>query len=306
MLLTANRELINISICICTRKRQEGLRRLLDSLENLEASPQTNVRIIVIENDIKNLSESIVKEFSGKGKFEIRYFLEPRQGIVFARNRSIAEAGECDFCCFTDDDQIVSSDWLIELLKCQREFNADGVTGLTQPSFTKTVPAYIKKFHQLDTYPYGTIVKSAFTGCLLLRKKYLDLLNGPFDVRLNFSGGEDCLLTEGITELGGKIRFNPNAIAYEFIPESRTKIEFVIKRTYRTANTRLFIKSIKDQKFKKTKELPKLITRMGYGLLIVLPLLIFGKASRLKGLIKIVNAAGGFAFVFGIRSQFYK
>jgi len=54
---------------------------------------------------------------------------------------------------------------------------------------------------------------------LLIRKKYLDKLSGPFDTRLNFSGGEDSFLTKDISELGGIIRFNPDAIAYEIIPE---------------------------------------------------------------------------------------
>lgn len=138
---------------------------------------------------------------------------------MFARNRSIEEAGECDFCCFTDDDQIVPIDWLKELLKYQFEFNADGVTGPTFPIFNTEVPAYIKNSHTLKTFQYGAIVSFAFTGFLLIRKKYLDMLYGPFETRLNFSDGEDTYLTKQITNLGGIIRFNPNAIAYEIISE---------------------------------------------------------------------------------------
>lgn len=297
---------MKISVCICTRKRKEGLKRLLESLENMETPPETNVRIIIVENDTENFSENIVKEFSTKIKYEILYFLEPVPGLVFARNRSVKEAGKSDFCCFTDDDEIVSSDWLIELIKCQQEFDADGVAGPTKPCFDIKVPAYIEKFHQPDTYHYGTIVESAFTGCLLIRKKFLDLLDGPFDIRLNFSGGEDSFLTKNVTDLGGIIRFNPNAIAYEFIPENRTTIKFVTKRAFRTSNTRLFINSIKDKYFRKTGVLPRLVMRFCYGLLIVIPFFIFARTDKLKGLIKIAGAAGGFAFIFGKQSQFYK
>lgn len=298
--------MIRIAICICTRKRQEGLIKLLDSIENLVIPTETTVSIIIVENDSENFSESVIKEFSSKSKFKISYYLEQRQGIVFARNRSVKEAGDCDFCCFTDDDQIVSSDWLAELLKCQQEFDADSVAGPTKPSFIKQVPAYIEKFHQPDTYPYGTIVKSAFTGCLMIRKKYLDLLVGPFDMRLNFSGGEDSQMTRRITNLGGVIRFNPSAIAFEIIPENRSTVSNVIKRTYRTSNTWLFINSERNKKFKKIDALPRIVMRFCYGSLILFPYLIFGKEDKLKGLIKIVNAAGRFAFVFGKQSQFYK
>lgn len=297
---------MNISICICTRKRKDGLKRLLDSFEKMQTPPDIKIRIIIVENDIENYSEYIIKEFSLKSKFRINYYLEPRQGLVFARNKSVEETGECDFCCFTDDDQIVSTDWLIELLKCQHEFNADGVAGPTYPIFDAEVPAYIKDFHTPSTYQYGTIVNSAFTGCLLIRKKYLDLIEGPFDLRLNFTGGEDSYLTYLISTIGGVIRYNPKAIAYENIPDNRTTIKYVIKRAYKRSNTGLFVKSLVGNEFSKLSALPKLTRKFCYGFLIVIPFIIFGKANKLKGLLKIIDAIGGFLFIFGRKIQFYK
>jgi succinoglycan biosynthesis protein ExoM len=298
--------MMNISVCICTRKRKDGLTKLLQSFCEMQIPPDTSIRIIVVENDKEKTSESVIEKFSSNSKFKIDYYLETRQGIAYARNRSVKEAGDCDFCCFTDDDQIVSTDWLAELLKCQHEFNADGVAGPTKPYFTAEVPVYIRNFHQPKSYQYGTIVGSAFTGCLLLRKKYLDMLDGPFEIRLNFSGGEDSFLTKQITDLGGIIRYNPNAVAHEIIPENRTTVAFVIKRKFRTSNTELLIKSFTDKDFSKIRAIPRLILRFCNGLLIVIPFLIFSKNDKLKGLIKIVNALGGFSFIFGKQSQFYK
>jgi succinoglycan biosynthesis protein ExoM len=304
--LKTDNEKVNISICICTRRRKEGLRRLLDSLVKLKTPSDSNVRIIIVENDLENFSESIINDYLIKSSCKISYCLEPRLGIVFARNRSVKEAGECDFCCFTDDDQIVSSDWLLELLKCQKEFNADGVAGPTKPYFIKEIPVYIRNYHQPDIYPYGTKVNSAFTGCLLLRKKYLDMVDGPFDIRFNFTGGEDSYLTMKITNLGGIIRFNPDAVAHEIIPEERSTIRFIIKRTFRISNIGLLVKSLGNEKNSKINIVLKLVFRFFYGSLIIIPYLIFSKTNRLKGLIKIINAIGGFTFIFGKHSQFYK
>ena len=248
----------------------------------------------------------MVREFSNRSRFKTTYCLEPVKGIVKARNRSVMEAGETDFICFTDDDQAVTSNWLKELLKCQAEFDSDGVAGPTKPLFNKKVPSYIEKFYQPDTYDYGTIVEYAYTGNLLLRKKLLELLNGPFDERLNFSGGEDCRMTKQITDMGGILRFNPEAIAFEFIPDDRTTIKFIIKRAFRISNTRLFITSVEDNHFRFRKVFPRLTMRLIVGLLILFPYLIFGGSDRLKGLTKIVKAAGGFAFFFGKRSKFYR
>jgi succinoglycan biosynthesis protein ExoM len=298
--------MIKISICICTRNRQEGLRNLLKSLDNMDVPTDANIRIIVVENDMKNYSEYIVKTFSTKSKFRTSYYLETRQGLAFVRNRSIKEASETNFCCFVDDDQVVASDWLVELVKCQREFNADGVWGPNLPVFNSMVPSYIDQFHTPNLFDYGTIVTYAATNCLLLRKEYLDKIEGPFDRRLNFTGGEDIYLTYQISNLGGIIRYNPKAIAYEIIPNDRTTIKYVAKRCYRNSNTAYYIQSIKDDNFNKFKVTLRLILRLSLGVLIVIPFWLFGKSSSLKGLKKICDAVGGFAFILGKRNKFYK
>jgi succinoglycan biosynthesis protein ExoM len=196
--------------------------------------------------------------------------------------------------------------WLFELIRCQREFDADGVAGPTMPVFPREVPAYISAFHQPDTYPYGTIVDHAFTGCLMLRKSYLDKLDGPFETKLNYSGGEDTYLTKKITGLGGVLRFNPEAKAFEIVPENRTTVRFIIKRKFRTSNTELIIRSINDPGFWKISTFPRYMMRFCYGSLILLPYLIFSEKDKLKGLLKMVNALGGFSGIFGRDSQFYR
>jgi len=298
--------MLNISICVCTRKRQNGLIRLLESLEKMDLPSDSNVKIIIVENDEKNYSESIVKEISARSRYEINYFLESRQGLAYARNRSVSEAVGSDFCCFVDDDQTVSPVWLTELTKCQKEFDADGVSGPNPPVFNEEVPSYIRQFHTPKCFEYGAVVKTAFTNNLLIKKKYLDQIDGPFDTRLNFTGGEDSYMTSLISDLGGVIRYNPLAVAYEIVADNRTAIKYVLQRTFRISNAGLVVKSMKDKNFKNHSALPRLLMRFVYGLLISLPCFIFGGEERLNGLIKVANAVGGFSFIFGRHNQFYK
>jgi succinoglycan biosynthesis protein ExoM len=295
-----------ISICICTRKRQEGLIKLLRSINDLQITPDMDVRVIIVENDVINHSEKIIYEHSAESRFPVSYFLEKKKGLVYARNRSVREAGDTDFCCFTDDDQTVASEWLTEFLKCQQEFDCDGVAGPTYPVFNKEVPDYIMNYHKPKIYDYGTVIETAYTGCLLIRKKYLDLFAGPFDERLNFTGGEDIYLTYLISNIGGEIRYNPNAITFENFPESRATIRYAIQRTYRNSNTGLFVKSLRNTKNFKMRIMPRLVLRFSYGILIVLPYLFFGGEYKLKGLKKIVDALGGFYFMLGSINKYYK
>jgi len=295
-----------VSICICTRKREDELKKLLESIENMHRPDNIVVSIVIIENDLSNYSEHIVKEFSSRSEYSIRYFLEKNQGISNARNRSVKESSSADFCCFVDDDQIVDSEWMVELIKCQMEFNADGVTGPNPPVFPEDVPSYIEKFHQPLEYSYGSIVETAFTNCLLLKKEFLDNIKGPFDIRLNFTGGEDSYLTFLISKMGGIIRSNPNAIAYEIVPSKRTTIKYILKRQYRISNTGIYVKLLKKEKTKKVQFLPRLLMRFGLGLLIAVPFFIFGKINKLKGLLKISDAVGGFIYIIGKENKFYK
>ena len=300
------KEMIDITICVCTRKRPEGLKKLLDSFIKMQLPIDTQIKIVVVENDLVNSSESIIKEFSSKSNIRINYFLETKQGIAFARNTSVKGAYGSAFCCFVDDDQVVANDWLVELMRCQKEFNADGVWGINPPIFNAEVPAYISRFHTGSSFNYGDIVTEAYTNCLLLRKEYLDKIEGPFDVRLNFTGGEDCYLTSIISRMGGVIRCNPYAKAFELIPESRTKIKYIIKRTYRTSNTSYFVNSLIENKNPGLSILPKIVKKFCFGLLILFPYLIFGNSNKLIGVEKIADAFGGLSFILGNKNEFYK
>lgn len=90
------------------------------------------------------------------------------------------------------------------------------------------------------------------------------------------------------------------------MPEARTTVKYILRRKFRTANTELIILSINDKNFTKLKALPRLVLRFLNGLFLLLPYLVFGKADKLKGLTKMANAVGGFAFVFGKQTQFYR
>ncbi len=299
--------MLKLKICICTRRREEGLHRLLSSLENMYIPDYINVGIIIVENDLYRNSEYLVIEFNNISKFKIEYYLEPKRGLAFARNRSVYEASGCDFCCFVDDDQIVDTNWLFELLKCQREFNSDGVWGPNPPIFDRKVSKAMRKFHSPRMFEYGAIVNEAATNCLLLKKSILDLVDGPFDERFNFTGGEDSYLTKSLIKLGKEIRFNPNAIAYEIIPEARTKLRFIIHRSFRIANSILFVhKSLDEGSYTPIVVIWRLFRRLVYGLIIVVPLLFFGGENKYSGLIKISDSIGGFMFLFGLTEKFYK
>ena len=121
-----------VSVVVCTRNRADDLQRCVRTLCNLQPAP---LEILVIDNAPSD-------ERSGQvvlGVPRLRYFVEPRRGLSWARNRGIVEcAGEV--IAFVDDDVTVDSRWVGRLQQAFAENpTAGAVTGLVNPSELETL-----------------------------------------------------------------------------------------------------------------------------------------------------------------------
>jgi len=110
---------INITVVVCTFNRCESLKITLDSLLEQNNDNITNSEIIVVDNNSKDNTRTIVESYFSAFKGRLRYTFEAKQGLSFARNRGIKEA-KGKVIAFTDDDVVVAKDWI---LKINEEFN---------------------------------------------------------------------------------------------------------------------------------------------------------------------------------------
>ena len=97
-----------ISAIISTYNRERYLPKLFESISKQN---YLNFEIIIIDNNspgnTKELTENFLKNNS---TLNIRYFLEKKQGLSFARNRGIQEA-KGDIITFLDDDAYISENY---------------------------------------------------------------------------------------------------------------------------------------------------------------------------------------------------
>jgi succinoglycan biosynthesis protein ExoM len=223
---------MHVAICILTRRRPEGLARLLASLDAIVVPAGTTAEIVLVENDDTPRVEV------PPTRLPLRRTLEPRLGIPFARNRALDEAAVAsDLVAFLDDDETVDPDWLAASLRTFASSGADVVTGPALPRFPPGSPAWAERsrVYEAPRYPTGTPRPWAFTHNVIARSGLFRRDGGGFrfDPAMEFSGGSDKELFRRIADAGHRIAWADDAIAHEWYPAGRVNFRWILRRSFR-------------------------------------------------------------------------
>jgi glycosyltransferase involved in cell wall biosynthesis len=223
----------DVSICIASFRRPRGLARLLDSLFRQKLPEGLDVEIVVVDNDAAGEARSRALALCDAAR-TARWFVEPRQNIALARNRAVFEA-RGRWIAFIDDDEVPEADWLAELLRVQRLYDADAVTGPCLPRFESPPPAWIEEggFFERPRWPTGRHLDRAYTNNVLTRSRSLALMEALFDERMGLTGGEDTEFFQRFANAGHAIVWCDTAMVYDAVPETRANLRWILARSYR-------------------------------------------------------------------------
>jgi len=303
---------MKVVIGVLTYKRPDGLKRLLAGLELLtfDKTPAPDVQVLVIDNDPEAGAQDYCLRRQESYRWRLIYCHEPRRGISHARNRALMlSLGEYDGIAFIDDDEEPAPDWLDQLLFVQREYEADVVTGPVLPRLEEPAPAWSKTggFYERSRHPTGYRMELARTGNVLILTRLLENPENRFDPRYGLSGGEDTHFFLRIRQQGHQIVWADDALVYEWVPASRIKPGWLLQRAYRSGNTyalcerdfrlpahRLLLRAVKG------------VTRIGWGLLLLLPSILLGPVRLIRSLQQICIGAGMVMGLAGSRYEEYE
>jgi succinoglycan biosynthesis protein ExoM len=238
----ATGEKATVSVCVATFRRQLGLERVLRGLDLLvfEKSATPEMEILVVDNDPEGSARAVVESLRPALRWPLRYEHEPRRGLSHVRNAAMASArARSELVAFIDDDEEPTPGWLDELLVVQRDLDADVVLGPTLRRFEGDVPAWVERgrFFVEPRYPTGTELEHGGIGNALIHTRVLDEHTPPFDEKMSLAGGEDTLFFLRLSRAGRKIVWADGAVVHEWIPPSRARADWILKRIYRTSNT---------------------------------------------------------------------
>lgn len=223
-----------VSVCICTYRRPQQLRALL---EDLRAQTRLPDEVVVVDNDAPGSARATVEAFEQTGApFPLRYDVQPQKNISLTRNRTVALATR-PWLAFLDDDERVVPAWLQRLLEAQQRYGADGVLAPVVCQVPATAPRWILRghFYALPRYPTGTVMplNGLGIGNALLRADQVRAQPGPFDERFGLTGGEDWHLLARMVNAGSRLVWCDEALATEPVEPPRLKLRWLLRRALR-------------------------------------------------------------------------
>lgn len=235
-----------LSVILCTYNRAPYLYNVLHSIA-VGTLPASEYEIVLVNNNSTDNTEEECRRFEADHPdIKLRYFLEPQQGLSYARNCGIRES-RGDLLVYVDDDALVNPEYLqtyAEFFARNPEAVAAGgpiipqYDGCEEPQWMShytrqlvTGKLYLgEKEREFpgDAFPGG--------GNAAYRKSVFDTV-GLFNVELgrkgnSLIGAEEKDLFDKMTSRGMKFYYLPTAILYHLIPQKKLTQDYFDRLTY--------------------------------------------------------------------------
>jgi succinoglycan biosynthesis protein ExoM len=285
----------HISVCICTYKRPQLLKRVLERLDSQATEGQFTFSIVVADNDQLKSGEKVVSEVAKASRVPIKYCWEPQQNISLARNKAIENAtGE--YIAFLDDDELPTERWLLTLLNACRNCAVDGVLGSAKPQFDGEPPAWVVKgkFFERAAHKTGSAVEwnQGRTGNVLLKSCLFKYPEPAF--RPEVRAGEDQDFFRRMIQKGHRFIWCNEALTNEVIPPVRWSRSYVLGRAL--LNGKFAIMHPNSRRLDNLKSIGAVVA---YTL--ALPFVFFaGQHVFVRYLVKIMNHVGKLLMLVGV------
>jgi len=224
---------VDVSICIATYRRPEGLSRLLDSLERLKLPFGLRLETIVIDNDADESARRIV-EARVDALDPIQYSVEPRRNIAHARNAAVSQA-RGDWLAFIDDDEVADENWIAGYWELFERTQCDGAIGPVLPRFEEIVTSWldVKTFYARRRHTTGDPLGTGdlYTSNAVIRRRLFD--ERRFDPDYGLTGGSDLELFGRMLRSGARFLWCDEAPVMEFVPPERHRFGWLAQRAFR-------------------------------------------------------------------------
>lgn len=302
---------MRVDICVISYRRPQGLQRLLGGLQAQRLpAPAPELRVVVVDNDAAESARPVCDAAASWLSHPLVYLVEKRRGIPQARNTALATSlSHADFIAFIDDDEVPEPDWLCELLRVQTSRGADAVAGPCLPAFEEPPPEWIARggLFERPRHTTGARIEYAYTHNVLVSTPVLAAMDRWFDERMALTGSSDTEFFERFARRGHRIVWADTARVVEWIPPSRARLGWLLRRAFRIGTSTAFIDR---HRMPRPRSAPRLLSHglwcLAKGGLLLPIAALRGRAPAARALRLAVYGAGRIAGMLGVRFHEYR
>jgi glycosyltransferase involved in cell wall biosynthesis len=188
----------SVTVCLAVRDSEKYIESCVRSLL---AQTIRDFEIVVVEDPPYDRTKKILYSFKDR---RIVYSRNPNSFGIYKTRNICVEQAKGNYLFFTDDDCVVSKDWIEQGLKLLARINCVGVEGKTYYVSEEYEPTFSDRIIQNKK-------GGEFMTCNMAYKKSTWVRIGRFDERYSHHGDRDFALR---SKRLGKIFFNPRMIVY--------------------------------------------------------------------------------------------
>ncbi|MGD9703659.1 MAG: glycosyltransferase family 2 protein [Acidimicrobiia bacterium] len=229
---------------MCTFRRNDSLRRLLDSIEVAakRVSGDARVGVVVVDDSPDGEARPVAEEYRERFEDGVHYDNTASGNISRARNRVLSLAIEhADWLAMTDDDCVAPEEWLEALLATQRATGADAVTGPRRHTVPAGAPTWIEREGFVEPLPVleeGIVPPNGLTSNILLSTSWLRAHEEVrFDEGLGVLGGEDNVFFGAASAAGMNLRYSRDGLILEILEPSRLNLRWILRGEFWMGNS---------------------------------------------------------------------
>ena len=231
-----------ITVILCTANRCSGLAATLESVASSVVPESTPWEILVVDNNSRDATRSVVESMKEKFPGRFLYLFEPRAGKAYALNAGI-EVARGDVLAFVDDDVTVEPAWLANLTAPLQDKMWAGSGGRVVLQWKCAAPKWLPaggrhplgllaefdlglEPRELDEPPYG--VNMAFRRIVFEKYGGFRTDLGPSPDRDIPRPGEDTEFGMRLLNAGERLRYVPSAVVYHPVPAERIRKQYFL------------------------------------------------------------------------------
>lgn len=234
---------ISISTIVCCHNSSGRLKETIRHLGLLQIPEHVNAELLVVDNASTDntavRARELWEEF-GTPQISFRVITEPKPGLTNARRAGIAMSNG-DLILFCDDDNYLSRDYVVQLLKIFNSMPDVGIVGgLALPNFSVEKKPWLKDFFRSMAIgpqaPNDGFVTWVYGAGMAVRRSVFDEINGRHikillrgRVEGKHTSGEDSEICNLARFLGHKVYYNSEMILHHDTPPHRLGKRFHLR-----------------------------------------------------------------------------